>query len=105
MPLALIVAASAAASTDSSKSMVPTTLDLIAGSATKGSASSLPSAQPYRACADFEHRSTHHSSPPEESIHSIWSTSSRRVAIAGVLYVWSLPEFSSATDSERNAGF
>ena len=46
MPLARSVAAITAASTESSKSIVPTTSERLAGSATKGVANSLASAQP-----------------------------------------------------------
>ncbi len=49
-------------------------------------------------------RATIPSSPPLASIHSIWSASRNRVASAGVLYVWSLTEFSSAIFSDRNSG-
>ena len=49
-------------------------------------------------------RCTHQSSPPRSSIHSTWSASSSSVATAGVLYVWSLREFSSAVAIERNSG-
>ncbi len=49
-------------------------------------------------------RATHHSSPPLPSIQRIWSASRNSVATAGVLYVWSFSEFSSAVASERNAG-
>ena len=44
------------------------------------------------------------SRPPFSSIQSIWSAISHSVAIAGVLYVWSLSEFSSAVGSDRNSG-
>jgi hypothetical protein len=37
-------------------------------------------------------------------IHSIWSASRISVASAGVLYVWSLSELSSAVVSDRNSG-
>jgi hypothetical protein len=49
-------------------------------------------------------RETHQSSPPLASIHSIWSASMSSVATAGVLYVWSLREFSSAVVIDRNSG-
>jgi hypothetical protein len=102
--LARRVAARAAASTSSAKSIVPTTSERLAGSATNGVATGLRSAQPYSAPDDAPVRRTHQSKPPCSSIHSTWSARSRSVATAGVLYVWSLRELSSAVASDRNSG-
>ncbi len=49
-------------------------------------------------------RRTAQSSPPCPFIHSTCSASSIRVATAGVLYVWSLRELSTAVVSEKNSG-
>ena len=49
-------------------------------------------------------RATAQSSPPLALIHSIWSTSSQSVATAGVLYVWSLVELSSAVARSSDGG-
>ena len=88
----------------SAKSIVPTTSERLAGSATKGVVYSAPSAQPYRCPEDSRVRATHPSSPPPSSIQRIWSASRNRVATAGVLYVWSLSEFSSAVSERQERG-
>ena len=54
-----------------SRSMVPTTVDRIASSATNGTAYGDFSAHPYKVAADCSERATHASSPPRPSIH--WS--------------------------------
>ena len=84
--------------------MVPTTADRWSGSATNGVAQSRASAQPYRWPADVAVRSAHHARPPFASIQSTCSASSTRVAIAGVLSVWSARELCTAVVSERNSG-
>jgi len=83
--LARSVAASAAASTWSSKSIVPTTSERLAGLLTNGTANSELSAHSYSRDEDAVVRATHHSSPPCPSIQSIWSASRNSVATAGVL--------------------
>src|SRR4029077_19117348 len=104
IPFARRVVARAAASTSSAKSMVPTTSERFTGSSTNGLAASEASAHPYRCSDEARLRETPNSSPPPSSSQSIWSASRKSVASAGVLYVWSLREFSSAVASERKAG-
>jgi hypothetical protein len=77
--------ATAAASTSSAKSTVPTTSERLAGSVTNGVAYSDASAHEYRCVEEPVVRSTQPSRPPSPSIHSSWSASSTSVAIAGVL--------------------
>ena len=85
MPFARSVDATAAASTASSKSIVPTTSERFAGSATNGVVYEVRSAQPYRCSEDARVRATHQSRPPPSSIQPIWSASRNSVATAGVL--------------------
>src|SRR3712207_3728718 len=94
----------AAASTESAKSTVPTTSERCAGSATKGVAYSDFSAQPYSRFDDSVVRATAPDSPPRDSSQRIWSASRNSVATAGVLYVWSLDELSTAIDRSRKPG-
>ena len=49
-------------------------------------------------------RATAPDSPPREFSHRIWSASRNSVATAGVLYVWSLEELSTAIDRSRKPG-
>ena len=49
-------------------------------------------------------RRTAQSRPPWPLIHSSCSASRKRVASAGVLYVWFLRELSIAVGSEKNSG-
>src|SRR5690349_18888735 len=104
MPLARSALAMAAASVPSVKSIVPTTLDRCAGSATYGVAKDDASAQEYSRAAESADRLVVQARPPFSSIQSIWSAIRKSVAMAGVLYVWSLSEFSSAVGSDRNSG-
>ena len=104
IPLARNTFAIVAASVPSAKSIVPTTLDRAAGSATNGDANSAASAHRYRRAAESAQRPVVHSRPPLPSIQSSCSASRNSVAMAGVLYVWSLSEFSSAVGSDRNSG-
>jgi hypothetical protein len=72
------------ASIASSRSMVPTTADRLAGSATNGVAYDDASAQPYSVAADCSDRLAAHSRPPLPLNHrSCWS-SRKIVASAGV---------------------
>src|SRR5690242_14757217 len=103
-PLARSTFATAAASTESLKSIVPTTADRFAGSATKGVAYEDFSAQPYKIDEDSLVRETHQSRPPRLFIHSTWSASRNSVASAGVLYVWSSRLLSSAMPKSYDAG-
>ena len=66
-------------------SIVPTTSERLAGSATNGLAQSRDSAHEYRIPDDSAHRAAHHDNPPLPSIHRICSSSSTRVPSAGVL--------------------
>ena len=63
IPLARSVAASAAASTSSSKSIVPTTSERLAGSATNGVACGCRSAHPYRCAEDSRGARDHRLQP------------------------------------------
>jgi hypothetical protein len=85
MPFARSVEATAAASTASSKSIVPTTSERLAGSVTNGVVWALRSAQPYRCSEEARVRDTHQSRPPPSSIQRICSASRNSVATAGVL--------------------
>jgi len=86
MPLARSVAATAAASTESSKSIVPTTSERLACVCTNGDANSELPAQLYRCEDDSWVRATQNSwRPPPAFIQSTCSASSHRVASAGVL--------------------
>ena len=85
MPLARRTFEIAEASTDSAKSMVPTTLDRSAGSVTNGVATGLRSAQPYRIDALSAVRLAAQLRPPWASIHSVCSAARKTVASAGVL--------------------
>src|SRR3954447_3827896 len=104
MPFARSTLATAAASTESSKSIVPTTAERLAGSETNGVAYGDLSAQPYRIDDDSPVRETHQSRPPRLFIHSIWSASRNSVASAGVLYVWSRRLLSNAMPRSYDAG-
>src|SRR5699024_11460883 len=91
-----------AASIDSSKSMVPTTRERDASSATYGVVSSRASAHLYSVDEDWVVRLTMPSSPPLLFIHLTWSASMSKDATAGVLYVWFLLELSTAVCSSIN---
>src|SRR5690606_32095076 len=71
MPLARRILATWAASTASSKSMVPTTCERCAGSVTYGVAKELDSAHEYRREDESRVRLTVQSRPPLAFIHSI----------------------------------
>src|SRR5688500_3335313 len=86
-PLARSTLLTVVASTDGSKSIVPTTGLRSSGLATNGCAYDDASAQPYSVCAERSHRDAVHSSPPFSSIHSTWFAKRNSVANAGVLYV------------------
>ena len=77
--------AMSAASTDSSKSIVPTTSDRSSTRLTNGWVYSVFSAQSYSRREDSVLRATAPESPPRPSIQSIWSASRNSVATAGVL--------------------
>ena len=83
MPLARRLFATAAASTDSSKSIVTTTGERSAGSATKGVANADASAQSYSACDDSCVRASAHCSPPLPLIQSSCDSSSASVVMRG----------------------
>ena len=85
MPFARRAAATAAASTGSAKSIVPTTCERCAGSATNGVANGDFSAQAYSRDDESAVRAVVQSSPPWASIQSTCSASRNRVATAGVL--------------------
>src|SRR6478609_156199 len=104
MPLARSALAIAAASIESSKSMVPTTCERSSGLATKGCAKEDFSAQEYRIEEDSAVRATAQSRPPWPFSHSSWSASRKRVVMAGVLYVWSFEELSIAVGRSKNGG-
>src|ERR1700745_3782273 len=104
MPFARRVAARVGASTVSAKSIVPTTGDRWAGSATNGVAYGDFSAHVYRREDESAVRAMAQASPPWPSIHSTCSASSSRVATDGVLEVCSLAELSMASESERKPG-
>src|SRR5712692_3222736 len=96
MPLARSALATAVASTSSTKSMVPLTRLRSDGFSTNGVAKALASAQPYRISADRSQRPVVKSSPPLASIHAMEFESRSSDPSAGVLYVCSKREFSSA---------
>src|SRR6185312_4629051 len=96
MPLARSALAIAAASIESSKSMVPTTCERSSALATKGCAKEDFSAQEYRIEEDSAVRATAHSRPPLPFSQSSCSASRKSVPIDGVLYVWSFDELSIA---------
>src|ERR1700712_4758528 len=104
MPLARSSLATAAASTESEKSMVPTTCDRSAGSLTNGVAYSEASAQEYSRCDESAVRLTAQSRPPLPLSQSSCSAISINVPIAGVLYVWFLRLLSMAIGSDRKSG-
>src|SRR5437660_9949040 len=104
MPLARKVLGTAAASTSSATSIVPTTWDRNAGSATNGVVYGRSSAQEYSRCEESAVRLTAHSSPPLPSIQSNCSAINARVPIAGVLYVWFFRLFSTAMGSDKKSG-
>ena len=85
MPLERRILAIFAASTSSAKSMVPTTSERLAASATYGDVSARPSAQSYRCDEDSVVRATMPSRPPLSFIHLTWSASISSVPTAGVL--------------------
>ena len=104
MPLARSAALTSLTAIDGSRSIVPTTADRFAGSATNGVAHSRASAHEYSVAADVRLRSTHQSSPPLSSIQRIWSSIRISVATAGVLYVWSERLLVSAMPRSSEAG-
>ena len=83
---------------------VTTTGDRLSGSATNGVAYSLLSAHRYRTEDDSAVRAVHQSSPPWARNQSSCSAKRCSVTSAGVLYVWFLPELSTAMDRSRDAG-
>ena len=94
----------AAASTESSKSIVTTTGERSAGSATKGVATSDASAQSYSAPDDSRVRASAQARPPLPRIHCSCSSSRNSVVSAGVFSVWLRRELSSAFFRLRNSG-
>jgi hypothetical protein len=84
-PVARSTFATCAASTESSKSMVPMTCERIAGSCTNGDATGDLSAQPYSTSLDSRVRVTAQSSPPCSFIQSTCSAMRKTVVSAGVL--------------------
>src|SRR3954447_13138246 len=101
MPLARRTLATAAASISSEKSIVPMTWERLAGSVTNGVACLDSSAQLYRRVEESFVRAVDHASPPWPLIHSSCSLRRKRVARAGVLYVWFLRELSTVRVSPR----
>src|SRR5690625_7479143 len=85
IPLARRIFATCAASTESAKSIVPTTLERAAGSVTNGVANSEASAHEYRCAADSAVRPVAQPSPPLVFIQSRCSADSSRGATAGVV--------------------
>src|SRR4030095_8831811 len=104
MPLARSVLATAAASTSSEKSTVPTTCDRNSGSVTNGVANFEASAQEYSRCDESAVRLTAQSSPPLPSNQSICSASRISVPTAGGVYVWFLVLFSTAISTDKKSG-
>src|SRR3954454_9947157 len=104
MPLALNVAATAAASTSSEKSTVPTTCDRNSGSLTNGVANFDAAAQEYSRSDESAVRLTAQSRPPLPSSQSICSASRINVTIAGVLFVWFLVLFLTAIGKDKKSG-
>src|SRR6516225_6557204 len=86
------------------KSIVPTTGDRCAGSATNGVAYGTFSAQVYSREDESAVRPAAQSRPPSRSIHSTCSAISSRVATAGVLLVWNLAELLMAAGSDSEPG-
>ncbi len=84
-PLARSTFAICAASTLSSKSIVPMTCERIDGSCTNGDATGLLSAQPYSTSLLSRVRETAQSRPPWLFIHSTCSAMRKIVASEGVL--------------------
>ena len=85
IPFARSTFAIVAASTESSKSTVPTTSERSAGSVTNGSAYGAFSAHRYSRPEESPVRDTAQSRPPWCRIQSSWSASSQSVPTAGVL--------------------
>ncbi len=85
IPLARRVAATASASIESSKSMVPITSERWAGSATYGVVYDVRSAHPYSASDDAVVRLTIASSPPWPFIHCSCCSIRNSVPTPGVL--------------------
>src|SRR6516225_1357938 len=104
MPFARSAAATADASTASAKSIVPTTCERWAGSATNGVAYGDFSAHVYRRDDESAVRAVVQARPPWASIHATCSASSSKVATDGVLEVWFLAELSMARGSDRKPG-
>src|SRR4030095_315590 len=104
MPLARSVLATAAASTSSEKSTVPTTCDRNSGSVTKGVANFEASAQEYSRCDESAVRLTAQYRPPVPSSQSICSASRISVPPAGVFYVWFFVLLSTAIGSDKKSG-
>src|SRR5690242_10583448 len=104
MPLARRTLATAAASISSEKSIVPMTCERLAASVTNGVACLLSSAQLYRRVEESLVRAVDHARPPWPLIHSSCWFSRKRVARAGVLYVWFLRELSIAVGRLKNSG-
>ncbi len=85
MPFARSVAATAAASTDSAKSTVPTTGLRSAGSVTNGAVYAVASAHEYSRAAESAVRPAAQARPPAAISASTCSASSHSDAMAGVL--------------------
>ena len=109
MPLARSVAATAAASTASSKSIVPTTSERLAGSATNGVANAerLGPAVEVRPTTRVV-RATQKSRPPLAFIHSTWSASSSSVRerrrVVGLVLERVVQRGASATGTRGSSG-
>src|ERR1700738_4242408 len=83
MPLARnALQTAASATTDGSRSMVPTTVLRSSGLTTYGDAYSDADAHWYSVSAEREDRLTHHPSPPFSNIQPTWSANSHSVASA-----------------------
>lgn len=104
MPLARRTLATAAASISSAKSIVPMTCERLAGSETNGVAYLDSSAQVYSRVEESFVRAVDQLRPPWPLIHSSCWFSRKRVARAGVLYVWFLRELSIAVGRLKNSG-
>src|SRR5262245_5911433 len=74
------------------------------GFATNGAVTGLASAQPYTISAERSQRDAANSRPPRDVIHPMLASSMNKVASAGVLYVWSSREFSSASGRLTEGG-
>src|SRR5699024_8528784 len=104
MPLARRTAATVAASTDASKSIVTMTCERSSVRLTNGVAYVEDSAQVYNRSEESLVRLVAKSKPPLAFIHFSCSSSMINVARAGVLYVWFLAELSIAVLRFRKSG-